>query len=148
MTLSIAVLVMETTGAMQLIVPIMLVIFVSKIVGDFFNEGIYDTHIHIRGAPLLEESGLSSSHRMITEKVTIGDVAKKELVVLPSRIQLRSLVEVLKNCSHNSFPIVNGAEMSKMVIEGSISRTILMKMLEHRLGLYNDRGAAAVEGEA
>ena len=40
MTLSIAVLVMETTGAMQLIVPIMLVIFVSKIVGDFFNEGI------------------------------------------------------------------------------------------------------------
>ena len=39
MTLSIAVLVMETTGAMQLIVPIMLVIFVSKIVGDFFNEG-------------------------------------------------------------------------------------------------------------
>ena len=76
MTLSIAVLVMETTGAMQLIVPIMLVIFVSKIVGDFFNEGIYDTHIHIRGAPLLEGSGLSSSHRMIPEKVTIGDVAK------------------------------------------------------------------------
>ena len=30
MTLSIVVLVMETTGAMQLIVPIMLVIFVSK----------------------------------------------------------------------------------------------------------------------
>ena len=55
---------------------------------------------------------------------------------------------MLKNCSHNSFPIVNGAEMSKMVIEGSISRTILMKMLEHRLGLYNDRGATAVEGEA
>ncbi|QDZ22769.1 chloride channel protein [Chloropicon primus] len=142
MTLSIAVLVMETTGAMQLIVPIMLVIFISKIVGDFFNEGIYDTHIHIRGAPLLEESGLSSSHRMITEKVSIGDVAKKELVVLPSKIQVRSLVEILKNCSHNSFPIVNGAEKSKMVIEGSISRVVLYKMLEHRLGLYNNASTA------
>ena len=148
MTLSIAVLVMETTGAMQLIVPIMLVIFVSKIVGDFFNHGIYDTHIHIRGAPLLEESGLSSSHRMITEKVTIGDVAKKDLVVLPSSIQLRSLIEILKNCTHNSFPIINGSDKSKMVIEGSISRTVIFKMLEHRLGLYNNEQAASVNGDA
>ena len=151
MTLSIAVLVMETTGAMQLIVPIMLVIFVSKVVGDFFNEGIYDTHIHIRGAPLLEESSLSASFKMMTDKVTIGDVAVKEkdLVVLPSNIQVRSLLEILKNCAHNSFPIVSPEEHSnkRLVIEGSISRPTLMKMLEHRIGLYNNAAAANAQDE-
>lgn len=53
MTISICVLVMETTGSLQLIVPIMVAVMVSKAVGDFFGKGIYDTHIEIRGAPML-----------------------------------------------------------------------------------------------
>lgn len=53
MTISICVLVMETTGALQLIVPIMLSIMCAKGVGDYFGLGIYDTHIEIRGAPFL-----------------------------------------------------------------------------------------------
>ena len=109
--------------------------------------GIYDTHIHIRGAPLLEESGLTPSHRMITEKISIGEVAKKDLVVLPSKIQVKSLVEILKNCQHNSFPIINGQEKTKMVIEGSISRPVLYKMMEHRMGLFDNPEAAPGEGE-
>lgn len=57
MTISICVLVMETTGALQLIVPIMLSIMCAKGVGDYFGLGIYDTHIEIRGAPFLVRWG-------------------------------------------------------------------------------------------
>ena len=55
MTVSITILITETTGAGQLVIPLMITIFLSKLVGDFFNESIYDVHIHLRGAPILEE---------------------------------------------------------------------------------------------
>lgn len=53
MTLSITVLVMEGTGALQLVVPMMLAVFMAKIVGDAIGMGVYDLHIKIRGAPVL-----------------------------------------------------------------------------------------------
>lgn len=53
MTISITVLMVETTGSLQLIVPVMSAIMVAKMVGDFFGLGIYDTHLEIRGAPYL-----------------------------------------------------------------------------------------------
>ena len=53
MTLSITVLVMEGTGALQLVVPMMLAVFVAKIVGDSVSMGVYDLHIKMRGAPVL-----------------------------------------------------------------------------------------------
>lgn len=53
MTLSITVLVMEGTGALQLVVPMMLAVFIAKVVGDSLGMGIYDLHIKIRGAPVL-----------------------------------------------------------------------------------------------
>lgn len=56
MTLSITVLVMEGTGALQLVVPMMLAVFIAKIVGDSLGMGIYDLHIKIRGAPVLVSS--------------------------------------------------------------------------------------------
>ena len=49
MTISITVLVMETTGSMQLIIPLMITIFFAKNIGDRYSMGIYDTHIKIRG---------------------------------------------------------------------------------------------------
>ena len=53
MTLSITVLVMEGSGALQLIVPLMLAVFAAKMVGDALGYSVYDTHIKIRGSPVL-----------------------------------------------------------------------------------------------
>ena len=53
MTFSITVLAMEGTGALQLIIPLMLAVFISKIVGDALTPSIYDVQIKLRGAPVL-----------------------------------------------------------------------------------------------
>jgi len=37
----------------QIIVPLMLTVFFAKLVGDALSYSIYDTHIKIRGAPVL-----------------------------------------------------------------------------------------------
>ena len=40
-------------SAPQVIVPLMVTVFFAKLVGDALSYSIYDTHIKIRGAPVL-----------------------------------------------------------------------------------------------
>lgn len=76
MTLSITVLVMEGTGALQLVVPMMLAVFIAKVVGDSLGLGIYDLHIKIRGAPVLVSQQHLGFKLLITHHPdTVSDVA-------------------------------------------------------------------------
>lgn len=54
MTLSLTVIVTEATGDITLGLPIMFSIMAAKIVGDIFNEGLFDMHIQLSGIPLIE----------------------------------------------------------------------------------------------
>lgn len=54
MTLSLTVILTEATGDITLGLPIMFAIMAAKIVGDIFNEGLFDMHIQLSGTPLLD----------------------------------------------------------------------------------------------
>eukprot|EP01023_Acetabularia_acetabulum_P017781 TRINITY_DN1891_c0_g1_i13.p1 TRINITY_DN1891_c0_g1~~TRINITY_DN1891_c0_g1_i13.p1 ORF type:complete len:840 (-),score=163.15 TRINITY_DN1891_c0_g1_i13:115-2634(-) len=107
MTLSITVLVMETTGALQLIVPIMVAVFFSKIVGDYLGHGIYDTHIKLRGTPLLDEFQLEAHQRMLTDKLQVGELVDQKVVALPPIVPVNMLLDALRNCTHATFPVTH-----------------------------------------
>merc|ERR1719283_330405 len=53
-TISLVVILMETTGEAEFGVPIFVVVMAAKWIGDVFNKGIYDIHIDLRHVPLLE----------------------------------------------------------------------------------------------
>jgi Na+/citrate or Na+/malate symporter len=40
-------------GIWQVLVPLMLAVFFAKLVGDALGLSVYDTHIKIKGAPVL-----------------------------------------------------------------------------------------------
>ena len=42
-----------------------------QIVGDRFGVGIDDTHIKIRGAPVLDEAALDAHQKMIADKLQV-----------------------------------------------------------------------------
>ena len=65
MTISITVLVMEGSGALQLTGPLMVAVFVAKMVGDALTPSIYDVHIKIRGAPVLVSASLACPARLM-----------------------------------------------------------------------------------
>ena len=65
MTISITVLVMEGSGALQLTGPLMVAVFVAKMVGDALTPSIYDVHIKIRGAPVLVSASPASTARLM-----------------------------------------------------------------------------------
>ena len=54
MTLSLTVIITEATGDISLGLPIMFSIMAAKLIGDLFNEGIFDMHIQLGGIPLLD----------------------------------------------------------------------------------------------
>ena len=142
MTLSITVLVVETTGAIQLTVPIMLTIFAAKLVGDTFTLGIYDTHIKIRGAPLLEEDNLNSHQKMMSEKLSVTELMAEDIVSVPEVVQVKEVIATLRGCKHGGFPVTPharpgalglggppGAE-EDLEICGYITRKTLLRMLK------------------
>lgn len=149
MTLTTAVMVMETTGALQLIVPLMITVFFSKIVGDRFGVGIDDTHVRLRGAPVLQEPGLELEQQLIDDKLTAAELATSSLVTLPPVVSVNRLIQVLKSNSHQAFPVTpdeddnggggnninnNNNDDDGIELHGLILRSTILAMLEHRLG--------------
>eukprot|EP01025_Chloroclados_australasicus_P037565 TRINITY_DN3838_c0_g1_i4.p1 TRINITY_DN3838_c0_g1~~TRINITY_DN3838_c0_g1_i4.p1 ORF type:complete len:949 (-),score=77.27 TRINITY_DN3838_c0_g1_i4:197-3043(-) len=145
MTLSITVLVMETTGAIQLITPIMITVFFAKIIGDYFGYGIYDTHIRLRGTPLLDEFQLEAHQKMLSDKLKVGDVADSVVIAVAPVSPLRMIVDVLSGCMHGTIVVtpnlkykVGKPAMAEPQFElaGVIQRGQLIKILKARIGFF------------
>ncbi|KAL3138646.1 hypothetical protein ABBQ32_006406 [Trebouxia sp. C0010 RCD-2024] len=141
MTLSITVLVMEGTGALQLVVPMMLAVFMAKIVGDAVGMGVYDLHIKIRGAPVLLEAALESHQRMVSDKLSVGELMTTQMTALEPIMLVSKLETVLKRCAHQAFPITSEVEKAfaandSFPLHGVIKRTQVLRMLKHRIGLF------------
>lgn len=56
MTISLTVIILEATGDIQYIVPLMLTVMFARFVGNIFNDGLYDIHIALKNVPFLHES--------------------------------------------------------------------------------------------
>lgn len=57
-------------------------------VADYFGAGIDDTHIKMRGAPVLEEPSLSSHQKMIADKLTVSELMTMAVVALPPVVKV------------------------------------------------------------
>ena len=60
-----------------------------QVVADYFGAGIDDTHIKMRGAPVLEEPSLSSHQKMIADKLTVSELMTMAVVALPPVVKVR-----------------------------------------------------------
>lgn len=53
MTISLTVILIESTNEISYGLPLMITLMVAKLIGDIFNESIYDIHIELKHIPLL-----------------------------------------------------------------------------------------------
>ncbi|KAK5794031.1 hypothetical protein PVK06_035222 [Gossypium arboreum] len=72
MTVSLCVIMVEITNNLKLLPLIMLVLLISKAVGDAFNEGLYEEQARLCGIPLLE-SRPKYEMRKMTAKEACGN---------------------------------------------------------------------------
>lgn len=137
MTLSLTVILTETTGDITFSLPLIMTVIMAKWTGDFFNEGIYDTLIRFAGVPILDWGPpLLSSHTYATE------VMSHPVVTLKTVENVGHIVELLRITKYNGFPVVDPPLSDTPVLEsygkmrGLILRSQLVVLLNHKL--YND----------
>ncbi|KAH7353672.1 voltage gated chloride channel [Plectosphaerella cucumerina] len=123
-TVSVVVIMFELTGALTYILPTMIVVGVTKIVGDSLGKGgIADRMIWFSGFPFLDNKeehnfGVSVSHAM-----------KSDVLSLPiSGVTLDEVQRLLADEAYQGFPVVE--DRHHKVLVGYIGRTELQYAID------------------
>ncbi|XP_073006449.1 chloride channel protein CLC-d isoform X2 [Typha latifolia] len=133
MTVSLCVIMVEITNNLKLLPLIMLVLLISKAVGDFFNEGLYEEQARLRGIPLLE-----SRPKQYMRSMTAKEACKNQKVACFSRIvKVADLVSVLRSNKHNGFPVVDHKPNGDTLVIGLILRSHLLVLLQSKVDFQN-----------
>ncbi|KAM3921298.1 H(+)/Cl(-) exchange transporter 6 [Leptodactylus fuscus] len=125
MTISLTVILIESTNEISYGLPIMITLMVAKWTGDFFNKGIYDIHVALRGVPLLE---WETEEEM--DKLRACDIMEPNLTYVYPHTRIQSLVSILRTTAHHAFPVVTenrGNEKEFMKGNQLISNNIKFK---------------------
>ncbi|VAH95415.1 unnamed protein product [Triticum turgidum subsp. durum] len=133
MTVSLCVIMVEITNNLQLLPLIMLVLLISKAVGDFFNEGLYEEQARLKGIPLLD-----SRPKQVMRNMNAKDACKNQKVVcLPRVSRVVDIVSVLQSNKHNGFPIVERGQNGESLVIGLILRSHLLVLLQSKVDFQN-----------
>eukprot|EP00534_Pseudo-nitzschia_fraudulenta_P014160 CAMPEP_0201236950 /NCGR_PEP_ID=MMETSP0852-20130820/8301_1 /ASSEMBLY_ACC=CAM_ASM_000632 /TAXON_ID=183588 /ORGANISM="Pseudo-nitzschia fraudulenta, Strain WWA7" /LENGTH=901 /DNA_ID=CAMNT_0047531037 /DNA_START=278 /DNA_END=2983 /DNA_ORIENTATION=- len=127
MTISLTVILLEATGDMQYVLPLMIVLMSARFTGNVFNEGLYDIHIHLKHIPFMEPEVPTIAER---NEIVAGQVMSAEVKCLRPVERAGVVYDLLRSCQHGTFPIVDTA--SGGTLYGTASRDMLCTLLERR----------------
>lgn len=97
-------MVLEATGDMQYVLPLMLTVMFARWVGNLFTEGIYDMHIHSRGLSYLDEDE-SVSRLVELHDLTVSDImTERPYCVLPV-MRVGEFMDILNKGKHHCYPV-------------------------------------------
>ncbi|KAK3021590.1 hypothetical protein RJ639_046297, partial [Escallonia herrerae] len=128
MTVSLCVIMVEITNNLKLLPLIMLVLLISKAVGDAFNEGLYEEQAQLRGIPLLE-SRPKYQMRKMTAKEACGS---QKVIYFPRTIKVADIVSILRSNSHNGFPVIDHSRSGETLVIGLVLRSHLLVLLQSK----------------
>lgn len=134
MTISLTVILIETTGNLSFGLPIMVTVITAKWVGDWFTEGIYDIHIELSKVPFLNWDPTTNSSRIYA-----SEVMNKPVVSLRTTETVQQIITVLVNTTHNGFPVVDNDSSHLSTVRtygryrGLILRSQLLVMLKAKI---------------
>jgi chloride channel 7 len=133
MTVSLCIILLELTNNLSLLPLIMLVLLVSKTVGDGFNDAVYQLHVQIKDIPFLEEHPLS-----FMQQLTARDAITGPLVWFSGIERVGTILEVLRSTKHNGFPVIDNTfndgkdERQQPIFCGLVLRSHLLVLLKKK----------------
>ncbi|KAI3978030.1 hypothetical protein MKX01_032407 [Papaver californicum] len=143
MTVSLCVIFLELTNNLLLLPITMLVLLISKTVGDAFNPSIYEIILHLKGLPFLD-----ANPEPWMRTLTVAELAdaKSPVITLCGVEKVYRIVEVLQNTTHNGFPVVDqgtvppiGLPDGASELHGIILRAHLVAVLRKKWFLKEKR---------
>lgn len=120
-TISLVVILMETTGEANWSIPLFVVVMCATWTGNYFNKGIYHIHIELRHIPLLEQ-------RPEDELLALQakDIMSEKVTSFHCRATVKDLIGTLEGCRHGAFPVVDASDR----FVGLLERSTIMHVLQ------------------
>ncbi|CAM6118423.1 unnamed protein product [Calypogeia fissa] len=124
MTVSICIILLELTNSLLLLPLIMVVLLVSKTVGDSFNDAIFDLHVRLKGIPFLD-----AHPEPFMRRLSAADAITSPIVQFNVVEKVGTIVEVLRSTRHNAFAVL---DKEGTVFYGLVLRSHIMVLLEKK----------------
>jgi len=123
MTLALAVIMMEMSNDVRILLPAMVAIMLAKWVADAGCHSLYHGLLEVKCVPFLPKEATTSSSLELLE---VRHVMAKPVVTLYERMKLGDIRDVLRSTNHNGFPIVSRFDENLI---GLVAREHLLKLL-------------------
>merc|ERR1719183_653516 len=91
---------LEATGDVQYGLPLMLTLMPARWVGNIFNEGLYDIHIHLKKIPFLEKDAPRHVECLLVNQVMATNVKSLRMIEKVSVVH-----QMMISCTHQCFPV-------------------------------------------
>lgn len=101
MTISLTVIILECTGVIEWGLPIMVALMAARWVGNSFNEGLYDIHIHLKHLPFLEYDPPYYARFLRAE-----NIMSHPPTCVPQIAKVGEIYDILRSSNHAGFPVV------------------------------------------
>eukprot|EP00927_Polykrikos_kofoidii_P067952 TRINITY_DN6337_c0_g1_i5.p1 TRINITY_DN6337_c0_g1~~TRINITY_DN6337_c0_g1_i5.p1 ORF type:complete len:1343 (+),score=253.24 TRINITY_DN6337_c0_g1_i5:425-4030(+) len=121
MTLSLTLIMVEVTGSMRLMVPLMLCIMVSRTIADRFDKSAFDVAIALNQQIRFLDP---DEWRWDGEDIIAFDICTRDVTTFRGVEPRSRILEVLDTTAYKMFPIIEGG---KLRIVGVIERSKLLK---------------------
>lgn len=131
MTISLTVILMESTGNISFALPLLITLMSAKWMGDYFNEGIYDTQIIVSKVPMLPWV-----LKPVMESLSARQIMSRTAVCIRMQEKSSYIFRLLQNCTHNGFPVVDNVDENDREngrLRGFILRSQLIVILKRSL---------------
>ena len=144
MTVSLTVILIESTDEIQYGLPLLVTLMVAKWVGDLFNEGLYDIHIEVREIPLLGWDSPEKMDRYVTNtavflifmsilfRLNATDVMNRDLKYIFPITRVRSIESLLRVTAHNAFLVVTPLTLDPNNEDDRLEQTYMPQLYERR----------------
>eukprot|EP00939_MAST-03C_sp_MAST-3C-sp1_P002635 g2635.t1 len=115
MTISLTVILLETTNNIKYLLPIMLVLMIAKFCGDYFNISIYDMYVEVEAFPFVESQ---PPPKMVN--LQAKDVMHSPAICLRVRPTVSQVRKVLSETTHNGFPVISNGTFVGMILRNQL----------------------------
>ena len=104
LTISVSVIMVELSGELHYLLPLMVAIVVSKAVADLLCVPLYHQMLHLDFVPYLPDEG--NVVGIEVEAYTAEDVMHRNVVCLQARENTTTILTALRTNQHQAFPVV------------------------------------------
>ncbi|GLI66383.1 hypothetical protein VaNZ11_010174 [Volvox africanus] len=103
MTVALAVIMIEVSSDVHMLLPVLVAIMVAKWVADAATHSLYHGLLEVKCVPFLSSEPVSA---LSLDLLPVSYVMRSPVVCLRQRMTVQELSEVLRRCQHNGFPVL------------------------------------------